>query len=106
MSDAGGERPLRIALLGSRGIPARYGGYETLMEELGTRLAARGFAVTVYCRSHSTPPGMKTYRGVDLAVLPTIATKHLDTPVHTLFSCLAAQGRSYGSMVSVRMFYG
>jgi glycosyltransferase involved in cell wall biosynthesis len=93
--------PLRIALLGSRGIPARYGGYETLMEELATRLAARGFAVTVYCRSHSTPPGMSSFRGVELAVLPTIATKHLDTPVHTLLSCLAAQRRTYDAALLV-----
>ncbi len=48
-------RPLSVALIGSRGIPNRYGGYETLMEELAVRLLARGFRVTVYCRSHSTP---------------------------------------------------
>ena len=54
----------------SRGIPGRYGGYETLMEELGPRLVARGFRVTVYCRSHVTPPGLRSYRGMDLVVLP------------------------------------
>ncbi len=42
------SRPLHVALLGSRGIPGRYGGYETLMEELAVRLIARGFRVTVY----------------------------------------------------------
>ncbi|MGB5755174.1 MAG: DUF1972 domain-containing protein, partial [Thermoanaerobaculia bacterium] len=47
--------PLRVALIGSRGIPARYGGYETLMEELSTRLVQLGFDVTVYCRSYNTP---------------------------------------------------
>ena len=96
-----GAFPIRVALLGSRGIPARYGGYETLMEELATRLVARGFAVTVYCRSHSTPPGMTRYRGVELAVLPTIPTKHLDTPVHTFLSCLAAQRRPYDAALLV-----
>src|SRR5262249_27984957 len=58
-----------VALIGSRGIPARYGGYETLMEELSVRLLARGFRVTVYCRSHSTPPRLTHYRGVELVVL-------------------------------------
>jgi glycosyltransferase involved in cell wall biosynthesis len=81
---------LRLALIGSRGIPAAYGGYETLMEELATRLVARGARVTVYCRSHSTPRGLSRWRGVELAVLPTIPSKHLDTPVHSLLSCLAA----------------
>ncbi len=85
--------PPRIALLGSRGIPARYGGYETLMEELAPRLARAGFDVTVYCRSHYTPRSLTEYRGVSLRVLPTLRTRHLDTPVHTFLSCFDALGR-------------
>jgi glycosyltransferase involved in cell wall biosynthesis len=94
-------RPLSIALIGSRGIPANYGGYETLMEELAVRLAARGFKVTVYCRSHFTPRDLARYRGVELVVLPTLRTKHLDTPVHTLLSCLHAAARSYDAALVV-----
>ncbi|MEM9554972.1 MAG: glycosyltransferase [Acidobacteriota bacterium] len=85
--------PLRIALLGSRGIPARYGGYETLMEELAPRLVARGHDVTVYCRAQYTRPEESPYRGVVLQVLPTLSTKHLDTPVHTLLSALHVLAR-------------
>ena len=49
---------LRIAMLGTRGVPASYSGFETCAEELGTRLAARGHQVTVYCRvPHITHPG-------------------------------------------------
>ncbi len=44
------DRPLRIALVGTRGVPARYGGFETCIEEVGQRLAARGHKVVVYCR--------------------------------------------------------
>jgi len=88
-------RRLRIALIGSRGIPARYGGYETLMEELSTRLAERGHRVTVYCRRHYTPRHLRQHRGVELVVLPTIPTKHLDTPVHTFLSCLHAVQRDF-----------
>ncbi|HVT60167.1 MAG TPA: DUF1972 domain-containing protein [Thermoanaerobaculia bacterium] len=94
-------RPLAVALIGSRGIPARYGGYETLMEELAVRLQARGFRVTVYCRSHSTPRGMTAYRGVELVVLPTVRTKHLDTPIHTLLSCLDAGSRGFDAALLV-----
>lgn len=93
--------PLRVALLGSRGIPANYGGYETLMEELATRLAERGVAVTVYCRAHSTPRSLREYRGTRLVVLPTIRTKHLDTPVHTALSCLHAMVRRYDAALVV-----
>ena len=49
---------MKIAILGTRGIPARYGGFETLAEQLATRLAARGHAVTVYCRK----PGKRSPR--------------------------------------------
>jgi glycosyltransferase involved in cell wall biosynthesis len=94
-------KALSVALLGSRGIPGRYGGYETLYEELAPRLVAAGLRVTVYCRSHSTPPGLHSYRGVDLVVLPTVQTKHLDTPVHTLISCLHAARVGYDAALVV-----
>jgi glycosyltransferase involved in cell wall biosynthesis len=87
-------RSLRIALIGSRGIPARYGGYETLMEEISWRLRARGHQVTVYCRSHYTRRDEREHRGVELVVLPTVRTKYLDTPVHTFLACLHAAARS------------
>jgi glycosyltransferase involved in cell wall biosynthesis len=94
-------KPLSVALIGSRGIPGRYGGYETLMEELAPRLLARGFRVTVYCRSHSTPRHLRSWRGAGLVVLPTIPTKHLDTPVHTFLSCLHAAAAGYDAALVV-----
>jgi glycosyltransferase involved in cell wall biosynthesis len=94
-------KPLSVALIGSRGIPGRYGGYETLMEELSARLVARGFQVTVYCRSHSTPRSLRSWRGADLVVLPTIRTKYLDTPVHTFLSCLHAATAGYDAALVV-----
>ncbi|MEJ2085197.1 MAG: DUF1972 domain-containing protein [Acidobacteriota bacterium] len=85
----------RVALIGSRGIPANYGGYETLMEELAPRLQERGLEVTVYCRSHYTPRQLREYRGVRLVVLPTLPTKYLDTPIHTLLSTLHAARQGF-----------
>ncbi len=83
------ERP-RVLILGSRGIPANYSGYETMIEALAPRLAERGWPVTVYCRSHYVDRRRRSHRGVDLVVLPTLRTKYADTPVHTLLSCLHA----------------
>ncbi len=83
------ERP-RVLILGSRGIPANYSGYETMIEALAPRLAERGWPVTVYCRSHYVDRRLRSHRGVDLVVLPTLRTKYADTPVHTLLSCLHA----------------
>lgn len=89
--------PLRIALLGSRGIPARYGGYETFLEELAGRLVEAGHRVTVYCRSHYTRRHETAHRGAELVVLPTLRTKHLDTPVHTFLSALHVLWRRIAS---------
>jgi glycosyltransferase involved in cell wall biosynthesis len=76
---------VKIAILGTRGIPARYGGFETFAEELSTRLAARGHQVTVYTRQRYPEP---CYRGVRLRYLPTIRHKYLDTIAHTFLSTL------------------
>jgi glycosyltransferase involved in cell wall biosynthesis len=76
---------VRIALLGTRGIPANYGGFETFAEELSTRLVARGHQVTVYCRERYKGA---IYRGVCLQYLPTIRHKYLDTLAHTFLSTL------------------
>jgi len=80
---------VRIALLGTRGIPANYGGFETFAEEISTRLAARGHEVTVYCRERFREP---TYRGVHLQYLPTIRHKYFDTVAHTCVSTLYLLG--------------
>lgn len=77
---------MRIGILGTRGIPARYGGFETLAEELSARLAARGHEVTVYTRTRYAQPGLSTWRGARIRVLPTIPTKYLDTVVHGVLS--------------------
>ena len=100
MKSAAGA-PLRIALFGSRGIPASYGGYETLMEEISTRLVGLGHEVTVYCRSHYTPRRLREHRGVRLVVLPTLRTKYLDTPAHTFLSSIHAFTRRYDAALVV-----
>jgi glycosyltransferase involved in cell wall biosynthesis len=74
---------MKIAVAGTRGIPARYGGFETFAEELSTRLVRRGHEVTVYCRERHTS---RVYRNVGLKYLPTIRHKYFDTVFHT-FLC-------------------
>jgi glycosyltransferase involved in cell wall biosynthesis len=86
---------LRIAMLGTRGVPASYSGFETCVEELGARLVARGHDVTVYCRVPHIQYAGAAYRGMRLARFPTIRSKHLDTIVHTLLSSLHALAHRY-----------
>jgi glycosyltransferase involved in cell wall biosynthesis len=86
---------MRIALLGTRGIPASYGGFETFAEQLSVRLAAKGHGVTVYGRSNYIRARDKIYRGVTLVVLPNVMHKYLDTPVHTFLCTLHALFHRY-----------
>jgi glycosyltransferase involved in cell wall biosynthesis len=81
---------MRVAILGTRGIPARYGGFETFAEELSARLAVAGHAVTVYTRSHTAVPGVAVHRGATVRRLPA-----LDTISHTLLSCLDVSRRRF-----------
>jgi glycosyltransferase involved in cell wall biosynthesis len=92
---------MRIAILGTRGIPASYGGFETFAQELSTRLVERGHDVTVYCRTgnRGSPVtgryGRAMWRGVRLIVLPALRTKYLETISHTLLSALHATFARY-----------
>jgi glycosyltransferase involved in cell wall biosynthesis len=90
---------MRIAIPGTRGIPASYGGFETFAEHLSTRLAARGHEVTVYCRAHYVSPRQLQYHGVRLKVLPTIRHKYFDTVVHTFFSAIHAVSKRYDAVL-------
>jgi glycosyltransferase involved in cell wall biosynthesis len=75
---------MRIALIGTRGVPARYGGFETCVEEVGRRLAARGHEVIVYCRRGQDDGPLPTeYLGMKLVQLPALRRKVLETLSHT-----------------------
>ncbi|MCP4418511.1 MAG: glycosyltransferase family 1 protein [Chloroflexi bacterium] len=86
---------MKIALLGTRGIPASYSGFETCVEQLGQRLILRGHDVTVYGRSHHITYKGSHYKGMRLVNLPTIANKYLDTMVHSFISSLHTLPQRY-----------
>ena len=86
---------MKIALIGSRGIPASYSGFETFYEQFGTRLAARGHQVTVYNRSHHVREKRTEYKGVKIVNLPSVQSKHLDTLSHTALSMIHAAFCNY-----------
>jgi glycosyltransferase involved in cell wall biosynthesis len=90
---------LKIAILGTRGVPANYGGFETFAEECAARLVARGHLVTVYGRSHYVRRSLGSYRGINLVVLPSLRFKYLDTIVHTFLCVLHALGRRFDAIL-------
>ena len=86
---------MRIAILGIRGVPANYGGFETFAEQLGSRLVASGHEVTVYGRDRYVPRTLTTYRGMRVVRLPAPRSKYLETVVHSLFAAVHALTRRY-----------
>ena len=85
---------MRIALLGIRGIPARYGGFETNAEITAQALVERGHEVVVYCRG-SQKDNPRQWKGIKLTYLPSVETKNLSTISHTLFSVLHSIFRKF-----------
>ncbi len=89
------KKKLKIALIGTRGVPANYGGFETCVEEVGKRLADMGHKVTVYCRKSYYKEQKKEHFGMRLVYLPNIRKKSLDTISHTFLSVWHALFQNY-----------
>lgn len=77
---------MRIAFLGQKGIPAKFGGVERHVEELAVRMVQQGHQVFVYARKNYVDEEIKEYKGVKLIFVPSISTKNLDAISHTFFS--------------------
>jgi glycosyltransferase involved in cell wall biosynthesis len=81
---------MKIAFIGQKGIPTKYGGVERHVEELSARLAQKGHTVFVYARNNYTDKSLKEYRGVNIIRMPSIPTKHLDAISHTFLVTIHA----------------
>lgn len=99
---------MKLAIIGTRGVPPNYGGFETMAAELSWRLVARGHDVTVYCRDLGTTASAPEehrldadgrWRGVRRVVLPAVDHKYLETVSHTLLSSFDALGRGFDAVL-------
>lgn len=81
---------MRIGMMGTRGVPARYGGFETAIEEIGRRLAERGHEVIVYCRADGGQADPAEYLGMRRVELPAVKAKAAETLSHTAVSAAHA----------------
>jgi glycosyltransferase involved in cell wall biosynthesis len=86
---------MKIAILGTRGIPGNYGGFETFAEEFAARLVQRGHHVTVYCRTGNAPGKPGFHRGAELIHLPAVRHKYAETLSHTFYSAVHAFFRQF-----------
>lgn len=79
---------MRIAMIGIKALPPRYGGFETAADEISRRLVRMGHTVVVYNRSGLSTHNGAEYHGVKLVTLPTVNTKNLSAIVHALLTTL------------------
>jgi len=86
---------MKIAMIGQKGIPVRYGGIERHVQELSLKLNKLGHSVFVYTRPYYTNKNLKEFKGVNLISLPSIHTKHLDAISHTFLATLDALRKDY-----------
>tara|TARA_Y100000385_G_scaffold40141_1_gene37323 strand:+ start:6020 stop:7153 length:1134 start_codon:yes stop_codon:yes gene_type:complete len=78
--------PLKIAIIGSRGYPFVYSGYETLIKELSERLVGKDCEVTVYCHRNLFKEKPSLVNGIKLVYIPTIESKSLSQLIHSFLS--------------------
>ena len=93
---------MKIAFVGTMGIPATYGGFETCVEEVSTRLAKKGHDVTVYCGYRDLKPQTKSYKGVHLVHIHCLKSKFLDFPFRAFISTFGTLHRNF----DIVHFYG
>ena len=79
---------MRVAFIGTRGVPATYSGFETCVEQVGRRMVERGHDVTVFCRTTHFRERPSDYLGMHLEYLPAVRQKHLETLSHTALSAI------------------
>lgn len=77
---------LKLAIIGSRGYPYVYSGYETLVKALAERLPAKGVEITVYCHAHLFPEKPAHVNGIRLVYIPTLPFKSLTQPIHSFLA--------------------
>src|SRR2546423_7758470 len=79
---------MRVAFIGTRGVPASYSGFETCVEQVGSRMVEQGHEVTIFCRTSHYAERPEEYRGMRLRYLPAIRQKHLEPITHTAASAM------------------
>ena len=80
------DKKLKIAIVGSRGYPYVYSGYETLVKELSERMVNKGHRVRVYCHRSLFKDKPRFVNGIELIYTPSIETKFLSQIINSFFS--------------------
>ena len=86
---------MKIAIIGSRGYPYVYSGYETFVKQLSERLVKKNFSVTIYCHKSLFKNKPDQVNGINLKYISGIQTKSLSQLSHSFLSILNACFRNF-----------
>ena len=100
------ENKIKIAIIGSRGYPYVYSGYETFVKELSERLVKQNYEITVYCHKNLFKSYPKEVNGVNLVYINTIEKKVLSQFVHSFQSIIHACFKKYDVILVVNSANG
>lgn len=84
------KKKLKVAIMGAKGYPYVYGGYDTMIKELGERLVSRGIHVRVYNHRALFANRPRYVNGIECIYTPAIEKKSLTQLTHTFCSMLHA----------------
>lgn len=88
----------KVAIIGTQGVPARYGGFETLVENIIGENASQGITYTVFCSSKDMPERLTTYKGAALRYVPLRANGVQSIP-YDIWSMIKVIGKGYDAIV-------
>ena len=81
---------MTLAIIGTRGYPYVYGGFETFAKKLSERLVPKDVEVHIYCQKNLFQDRPKMINGIYLHYIPTSNRKSLNQLIHSFLSILHA----------------
>jgi glycosyltransferase involved in cell wall biosynthesis len=97
---------MKVAIIGTRGYPYVYGGFETFVKELGERLVKKDVEVYIYCQAHLFPEKPAKVNGIHLHYIPTLKAKSLNQIIHSFLSIIHATFSSCDVILVVNLAAG
>ena len=82
------NKNIKLSIIGTRGIPASYGGFETSVEETGKRFVKKGIKTDIYCRTNHYKKKLNSHKNSNLIYVWSPRSKYLDTIISTFLSIL------------------
>ena len=102
-ADIKSDNPIRIAFIGTKGVPAVWGGIEKYIEELGQRLASRGHCVTVFgSRWYCAGYPHASFKGMRIVKVPALHLQATDALTNGFFAML----KIIGGRFDIAHFHG